>query len=485
MLQYKDIKNLSELESTFVDRHKKTEFFLKIIDILKIGKFHSIFGSVKQKGVSPLLIIRILITFRFVGQKNVHSFTKSYWNKFAGFGKDIYYRLKNKTTINWRGFLSGVIRQAITTLERYGSVNCVNGQTIKAFIFDDTTIQKTGYKMEGVSRVWDHVVKKHVLGFQLLVMGFYNGSTFMPIDFTFHREKGRNKKMPFNLKPKHLRKQFNKKRALQTPGAKRKKELDISKISAAIKMIKRAVKQNIQADYVLTDSWFTCWEMVRTALENNLHYIGMFSKVKTLFGYRGKQFTYKEIRKMHRRTIKRNRKFNLYYIRTVVEWNDCKVVLYNTRKGKRGKWKTIISTDLSANFSKTVELYQIRWSIEVFFKESKQMLGLGKCQGKDFDSQIADTTISMIQYVFLSLQNQIEKYESLGRLFEKTRDGQIEIKLHERLLVLLLAIIEIIGKLFEQVDSEEIISKMIHDEKAYNQIRSIIIHGNDGNMKVA
>ncbi len=70
-------------------------------------------------------------------------------------------------------------------------------------------------------------------------------------------------------------------------------------------------------------------------------------------------------------------------------------------------------------------------------------------------------------------------------MFEKTKDGQLEIKLHERLLVLLVAIIEIIGNLFEQADSEEIISKVIYDDKAYSQIQSIIIHGNDGNKKAA
>jgi hypothetical protein len=43
-----------------------------------------------------------------------------------------------------------------------------------------------------------------------------------------------------------------------------------------------------------------------------------------------------------------------------------------------------------------VEIYQTHWTIEVFFKESKQLLGFGKCQSNDFDAQIADSTINAV-----------------------------------------------------------------------------------------
>jgi len=93
--------------------------------------------------------------------------------------------------------------------------------------------------------------------------GDYDGTMFIPIDFSIHRSKGRNNKKPYGLAPKHYNKQFKKKRAANTPSFKRKKELNSSKINMAIKMIKRAVKHNITADYVLADSWFTCWELVK------------------------------------------------------------------------------------------------------------------------------------------------------------------------------------------------------------------------------
>lgn len=474
MLQNKNIKNLSELKATFVHKHKKAEFFTKFIEILKIGKYHAIFSSAKQKGISSLMLMRILISLPFIDQKSVYSFTSSCWNQFVGFGKDAYYRLKNNSKINWRGFLIGVAKQTLSTLkEREIAIN-TNYTGIKAFVFDDTPIAKTGVAIEGISRVWNHVINKSILGYQLLVMGIYDGSMFIPVNFSLHREKGKNKKKPFGLKPKHYAKQYKKKRDKNTFGSERKKELDISKISSVINMIKYAVKKGITAEYVLTDSWFTCWELVKISINNDLKFIGMFSKVKTLFTYNNKNLTYKEIRRINKKNIKRNKRFNLYYIRTIVDWNGKKVVLYFTRRGKRGNWKTIISTDLNLNFNNTIEIYQIRWSIEVFFKESKQMLGLERSQGNDFDTQIADTTITMVQYIFLALRNRIDKYESLGKLFENTKEDIIEMKLHERLIALLIAILDVIATLFEQLDEQEVFEKIINDEQAFEKIRLLI-----------
>jgi hypothetical protein len=475
MLQSENIKNLSELNQSFIDKHKKSEFFLKFIDILKLGKFHAVFSTAKVKGIASVLLIRILITFPFIDQKNVHSFTNSFWSSYFNFGKDAYYRLKNNERINWRSFLTSVTLQLLHTLsEQQVTKTDDASDVIKAFIFDDTVIAKTSDKTEGVSKIWNHVIQKHVLGYVLLVMGYYNGSVFIPLNFSFHREKGKNKKRPYSLTPSHLKNQFRKKRDKNTSGYQRKKELDISKIKSMVKMLKQAVSKGIDAQYVLTDSWFTCWETVHAAIENNLIYIGMFSKIKTKFTYNNKSYNYNQIRGLNRNNIKRNKRYNLYYIRTVVLWKDKPIVLYFTRKGKRGNWKVLLNTDLSASFSDTIAIYQVRWSIEVFFKECKQSLQLGKCQSKNLDAQIADTTLTFIQYQFLAIRNQLDRYESLGALIRNTKAEKLELKLHERLIALLIGILEHLSNLLEDTDFDLLMSKLINDEKVFKQIKILI-----------
>ena len=57
-------------------------------------------------------------------------------------------------------------------------------------------------------------------------------------------------------------------------------------------------------------------------------------------------------------------------------------------------WTLLLTTDLILSFVQTIETYQIRWTIEVLFKECKQYLQPGGSQNTDFDGQIADTHIS-------------------------------------------------------------------------------------------
>ncbi len=69
-------------------------------------------------------------------------------------------------------------------------------------------------------------------------------------------------------------------------------------------------------------------------------------------------------------------------------------------------------------FNKLMETYHIRWSVEVFFKDAKQYLQLGKCQCNNFDSQIGDTTLAMMQYIMLLLYKQMHYGQSLGSVFD-------------------------------------------------------------------
>ena len=121
-----------------------------------------------------------------------------------------------------------------------------------------------------------------------------------------------------------------------------------------------------------------------------------------------------------------------------------------------------------------IEIYQIRWSVEVFFRESKQLLGLGKCQSNDFDAQIADTTITMIQHILLTLQYRIEHYESKGALFENLREGIIQSRLNERLWGLFIELLRLIEVLFDGVDEMEILERILNNDEAYEKINRLL-----------
>ena len=150
-----------------------------------------------------------------------------------------------------------------------------------------------------------------------------------------------------------------------------------------------------------------------------------------------------------------------------VTYKDYPVKLFFSRFGKRGKWHLILTTDTSLCYLKVMEHYQVRWTIEVFFKESKQYLNLGGCQSKNFDAQIADTTISMIQYILLTLRKRFDDYETRGEIFRSTGEEMLEQTLHVRLWELLIMIMKTIIETLDIIvdDIDACIARLINSDK--------------------
>ena len=148
--------------------------------------------------------------------------------------------------------------------------------------------------------------------------------------------------------------------------------------------------------------------------------------------------------------LKRAKQLNAYYIEVIVNYGNVGMVkLFFSRFSKRSKWRLILTTDLDLSFHQALKIYNNRWTIEVMFKECKQLLNLGKCQSNDFDAQIADTTITMIQYILLTLKYRFEHYETKGALFNHLREGIIQTRLNERLWGLFIELLSIIDALFD------------------------------------
>jgi predicted nucleic acid-binding Zn finger protein len=182
--------------------------------------------------------------------------------------------------------------------------------------------------------------------------------------------------------------------------AKRVEELDTNKIQMVLRMFFTAIYRGLRVDYVLVDSWFTCdalIQAIRSVKNKEVHLIGMYKFAKTKFEYQGKSLTHAQINNMLGKP-RRCRSLGYQYKQAKVMYQGVEICLFFSRRGKHDNWKVLLTTDTKLTFKKLIEHYQVRWVVEVFNRESKQLLNLGKCQSSNFDAQVAETTISMIAY---------------------------------------------------------------------------------------
>jgi hypothetical protein len=475
MLRDKGTKKIEEIKTDFNSERFNEEKVTGIFKALKLTESLKEFNYLKQSGYSAKTVLSLLLVNVVTGKKTVLSSLSGLMEQGIKIGKDVFYRLKNKDHICWRLLMWHIVMKFIqitksTTLaDEPDKPHCL--------IFDDTTLEKTGKKIERIGRVWDHVKQRSVLGFKLLVMLYWDGKSSIPLDFSIHSEKGQKESRPYGMSKKELRRQFSKKRVREAESRKRIKELDTDKITMMLRMFYTAVYRCLRIDYVLVDSWFTCEALIKAVVCEGRHLIGMYKIAKTKFLYREKALTYSEINNRISKLV-RCRSLKYHYKRADVMLGDTKLTLFFSRQGKNGKWKVLLTTDTSLSFAKLIELYQIRWTIEVFNKEAKGLLNLGGCQSSDFNAQVADTTISMIAYILLSFRFRYEHYESKGALYRSMNAECLQMTLDRRLWGLFVETILVIAEILD-LDTDDLLQKMLTNPDAEHLLNSF----NDNGLK--
>ena len=187
-------------------------------------------------------------------------------------------------------------------------------------------------------------------------------------------------------------------------------------------------------------SWFSCAKFikeVRAACDGKAHLVCRAKFNATKYDVQGKVLNALQIRDLNRSEAVCCKKYKCMYIKQKAMLGDQVVLLFLVRFGNRDNWDILMTTDTSMSFVKCLEIYQIRWNIEVVFKECKQHLGLEDCQSRDFDSQIADISLCFLIHAILTLEKRINDYESFGGMFHVHRDALLQKTLWKRNLDML------------------------------------------------
>ena len=219
MQQNKGKKCLSEIDKycttntiflkTFGDILK--EFDLKYINIL--------FSKSKTKGENNAKIFQILFVLQYFDLKNICSFFHSKKSQTIDYKKDVFCDFMKNERIDWRKIMFLFVKQVFKIIENRSIADSKQEKTNSFFIIDDSLIEKSGKAIEQIGKVYDHCKHSYRIGLKLLTLGFWDGKSFTPLDFSIHNEPGKSGKR--GLRKKDLDHQFTKRRTENTAGFKR------------------------------------------------------------------------------------------------------------------------------------------------------------------------------------------------------------------------------------------------------------------------
>lgn len=300
----------------------------------------------------------------FLGSPSINELFGKSLSQLIPQSKDVFYRTATKININWRRLL---LRSAKACV-------CVDDHDPKTadmldtpcFIIDDTDIPKRGKCMEIIGRVYSHVSHSFAIGYKSLNLAMWTSRGLFHIDFSYHIEMGKDGRQ--GLSKKDLDKRYAKDRSGHDHIATRVQQASTSKIKAAIKMLRRALKSGIKAPYVLADSWFFCEQLLKAVDSLDIDLVCRLKNNNWLYTYKSKTYTLgKLMRKLGTKQNRTNsRKLKMYYASAEVTYKGQQVVIFMYKNRERGsKWHAILSTDKKLTAIKAYELYANRWSIEV------------------------------------------------------------------------------------------------------------------------
>ena len=369
--------------------------FVKAIVDLKISKLlnqcnirktsRKLSGEESGEKRTAFEIFQFLLLIAFEGC-NLYRFLGSRKQDIAC-SKSTYHRFLNECHYNWRRF---VTKLAARVVSYFDSLTCES--RFKAFVLDDSVIGRNRSKaVELLAYIFDHVTGKKIKGFNLLLLGWTDSFSFIPVAFNMLSSAKEEKRI------NEIREDLDK----RTSGYKNRMAAVMKKPDAAIELIRDAIRAGITADCVLMDTWFTNEPFINRVLAEGLHVIGMLKDNKQRYYYGKRLLSLKDLACSCVRFGAPGDYLGSAVVRTRNLQIPVKLVFVRNRN-KRSEYIVILSTDCTLSDEEINRRYGCRWSIECCFKVSKSLLRLGKeFQPVNYDTTVSSTALVFTRFIIL------------------------------------------------------------------------------------
>ena len=253
----------------------------------------------------------------------------------------------------------------------------------------------------------------------------------------------------------------------------------MKKTDKAIDMVKYAIKRGIRFGYLLIDCWFTNTKFVRLITSRHIkcHLLGMIKLGKTNYATKSGKMNAKQIirHQQKAKACKHNRTLRCTYCTMDVKLDGVPVRLFFCKRGRKGNWNSLLTTDLSLSFLEAYRIYARRWATEVAYKDCKTLLNLGKCQSVHFAAQIASFTLTMMQYNILCTVKRFEAYETIGGLFAEVTNDTLELSVTDKIWAIILDFVLEAAERYS-IDATELLADFIESNPVAHTLRNMYIY---------
>jgi len=398
---------------------------LKSIDELDIFSKAHLYGLKKTKGFSLRQVMFSIMIWPLLTVTSLHFFCGNRMAAYFNGGKDVLYDFLKRQNINWRGY-------RFHTAKQFYKKHELAKESIRAATFDDTIKHRCGKNVAAVSSHFDHTFGKHVMGQQVLEMGLSTPKAYASLDSQIY--VGETKV------------QYTKKNLVDYRSSVGKDYMEarfIDKNQMLRNMLKRAIRMGINFTHAIADSWFGNRDNIKAVVSLGLVAIFRMKRGNLQYIVNGRYYTATELYALIKRRMKLSKgtTYRTYALNVQLDLNGDKknqdllpvrLLFSSSTKQRKENWVVFLSTDVVLCTEKIFEIYALRWSIEVYFKEIKQHFGFLKEQTGNYAVHYASVHLCAIRYMLVA-HRMLVSGESFGAVRCKITK-QLELLTFARLL---------------------------------------------------
>ncbi len=398
---------------------------LKSIEELDLFSKAHLYGLKKEKGFSLKQVMFSILVWPLLSVTSLHFFCGNRLSAYFNGGKDVIYDFLKRENINWRGY-------RFHTAKQFYKKHELAKESIRAATFDDTIKHRRGKNVDAVSSHFDHTLGKHVMGQQVLELGLSTPKAYASLDSQIYVGE---KKLQFG------KKQLDDYRS--TVGKDYMDARFIDKNQMLRNMLKRAIRAGINFTHTIADSWFGNRDNIKTVVSLGLVGVFRMKRGNLQYVFNGGYYTATELYILIKRRMKRSKGTNYRTVTLEVELDlngnkkkpdllPVKLLFSSSMKQRKENWVVFLSTDIGLSAEEIFEIYALRWSIEVYFKEIKQHFGFLKEQTGNYAVHYASIHLCAIRYMLVA-HRMLVSGESFGAVRNKMTK-QLELLTFARLL---------------------------------------------------
>ena len=286
---------------------------------------------------------------------------------------------------------------------------------------DDTFTHKTGKHMDDAEVHFDHSTGKYILGHNIVTIQYKDRNVSYPLDYRQYYRKPTKKQL--HKQYQKLEKQIDLFQPLHYHIEQLKLLIDYkrrlkrfnSKIELAMALIRKAETMGIKARIYVFDSWFLCRDIAKLISFYGKDWISVLKSNRNVM-IKNEQIPVSEYIQRIPKTSYRfinTKNANQYWIFTkvvhVCSLGKVRVVISYDNKALKGNPTVFVTNRKEWEAVKILSTYELRWSIDAFYRDAKQHLGLESYQLRNSKGIKRHWYFVFLAYTFLMLNVQNSK----------------------------------------------------------------------------